>query len=91
MTMAEMQEALNKMRYKRTVLTKLVEYMDETFLPDADGKPKMVLLAEDKSRVPETSFDDVANDINSWVKALQNEEQKLLSSQVSIALPQEAA
>lgn len=89
MTFVELQNNLNQMRYKRTVLSKLVEIMDSEFMPDADGKPKMVLLTEEKVKVPEASFDEVANDLNAWIKTIQAEELKLLNSKVDLTPPSE--
>lgn len=86
-TFSEYQTTLNALRFKRTVLSKLIEIMDDQFMPDAEGKPKFVLLTEDKVRVPDGAVDDVANDINNWMKALAVEEQKLLSAQVTLTQP----
>lgn len=91
MTFAELQASLSKMKHKQAVLAKLVEIIDEDFMIDAEGKPKKVLLLEDKTKVPESAFDDVANDLNNWIKNLQAEEQKMLLSQVALTPPAEEA
>lgn len=86
-TFLELQTHLDALRNKRTILAHLVEHLDAQFMPELDATPKMVLLTETKVKVPPESFDAVATDLNSWIKALLAEEQKLLSSTVAITPP----
>lgn len=84
MTFRELQDQLNVLRFKRTILSHLVEYIDAEFLPNLDQSPKKVLLAEDKVRVPTELFEQVSTDLTTWLKNISEEEQKLLSSIVTL-------
>ena len=87
-TFVELQNHLDALRFKRTILSHLVEYLDGEFLPELDQQPKKVLLTEAKVKIPGEAFDAVATDFNTWIKSLLAEEQKLLSSTVALTPPQ---
>lgn len=92
MTLADLQKKLYDTRYKRTIIAHLIEHLDENFQPRMDQQSKKVLLTDEKLKVPVDSFNEVANDLNNWMKGLLVEEQKLLSTPVTMAetLPQQA-
>ena len=84
-TFSELHEKLSSLRFKRTILVSLVQHLDDQFLPGADGNPKLALLTEEKVKVPETAFDEVAEFLNDAVKKLGVEEQTLLSTTLTVA------
>ncbi len=83
-TFSELHEKLSSLRFKRTILLNLVQQIDDQFLPGAEGTPKKALLTEEKVRVPESAFDEVAEFLNDAVKKLGEEEQSLLSTDLSV-------
>jgi len=89
MTFAELQSQLNVTRYRRTILSHLVEYLDSEFQPRMDQQARKVLLTDDKLKVPQESFEAVAADFNNLIKQLVADEQKLLSSTVAVTPPEE--
>lgn len=86
-TFTELQNHIDALRFKRTILAHLVEYLDGEFLPELDQQPKKVLLTEAKVKVPAEAFDGLAGDLNTWIKSLLVEEQKLLGSTVVLTPP----
>lgn len=87
-TFAELQGHINALRFKRTILSHITEYLDEKFLPEMDQKPERVLLTEERVAVPTEAFDAVAADLSTWIKSLLAEEQKVLGSTVALTPPQ---
>lgn len=52
-TVAETLETLKKLTYEKTILEHVIAYLDETFLtPSLSPSSEMVLLTEDRVRVP---------------------------------------
>ena len=88
-TFSQLQATLNSIRYRRAIVSKIVEWVDEQFLPGMDGTPKLVLLTEDKVKVPEEAFNELAEVMNGWVQTLMAEEAKLLNSDVAVVAPAE--
>lgn len=86
-TFADLQGHLNALRFKRTILSHVVEHLDGEFMPELDQQPKKVLLTEDKVKIPTEAFDSVATDLNNWIKTLMVEEDKLLGSTVALTPP----
>lgn len=87
MTFEQLQTSLNSMRFRRAVVAKLVEWLDENLMPGMEGTPKLVLLTEDKVRVPDDAIDETANVLNGWIKSLLVEEQKLLQAEIAVVPP----
>jgi hypothetical protein len=90
-TFSELQATLNSIRYRRAIVSKIVEWVDEQFLPGMDGTPKLVLLTTDKIKVPEEAFNELAEIMNGWTQNLVAEEQKLLNSDVAVTAKVEPA
>jgi hypothetical protein len=86
-TFAQLQDSLSAIRFRRAIVGKIVEWLDEQFLPGMEGTPRLALLTEDKVRVPDKAFDEVAEYLNSWGKSLAAEEEKLLGAEVVLVAP----
>jgi hypothetical protein len=61
-TFSELQQRLSDAKNRKAILLKLVEYVDENFLPNGGGEPKMLLLTDDKIPVPTEMFEAVVAD-----------------------------
>ena len=62
-TFSELQQRLSNAKFRKAILTKLIEYIDENFVPAGDGKEaKFALLTDDQVKVPVETFESVVND-----------------------------
>jgi hypothetical protein len=62
-TFNDLAQRLSNAKFRKTVLTKLIEYIDENFVPPGDGKEaKNALLTDDQVRVPVELFESVVAD-----------------------------
>ena len=84
MTFAELSAQLEKNGFQRTVFKKLIEILDDQFLPGHDGNPKFVLLDERKVRVPVDVIDDVAKLLTDLMKALDAETENLSKTEIEL-------
>jgi len=58
-TFDELRSIVTENRRSRAIIQHLIDHIDETFRPTAGGDPKMVLLTDDKEKVPYSSFEEV--------------------------------
>lgn len=82
-TFQELQKQVVDAQNRKEVLAHIVEYLEENFR--SNGKPAIKrLLKEDKTIVPESTIEDVVQDLMSEVKVLDVEMSKILASTVSV-------
>lgn len=72
-TFEELQKKIAAAKFKKTVITHLVEYIDENFGSPADGTPKSCLLTDEKIAVPKDTFESLVTDLLKSGKDLDDE------------------
>lgn len=58
-TFAELQQKIASAKFKKTVLSHLIEYVDERFRASGGEEPKSCLLTDERVAVPQDVFESV--------------------------------
>ena len=56
-------------------------------MPKLEGGPKLVLLTDDKVKVPFDAFEDVAGGLTGWIQSLDQDEKNIMSLELSVPKP----
>jgi hypothetical protein len=59
----ELSTRLQQARYRKTILSHLIEHIDEVFMAHGGDSPKNFLLTDEKLSVPQDMFESVSTDI----------------------------
>jgi hypothetical protein len=90
-TFSELQNRLSDAKFRKAILLKLIEHIDENFLPNGGGEPKMLLLTDDKIPVPVAMFEAVVEDtLNAEVKQVDQVMNNIMTAPIAAPAPQAA-
>ena len=84
-TLAELQNKLNDAKYRKAIYTHLMEELETNFLSALGGPPKKVLLTDEKLRIPTAAVEGVINEVNTTIKQLNDDINKLLTTPLTEA------
>lgn len=80
-TFKEIQDLVLTAQNRKEVLNHLVNYIEESFRPNG-GEAKNFLLKEDRTKVPDVTFEEVVSDLLEEVQALDKNLKEMLEAEV---------
>lgn len=80
-TFREMQEQVLAARNKKEVLSHIVDYLEENFR-SSGSDPKRILVKDDKTAVPDSTFEEVVSELLHDVQNLDNALKSMLDAEV---------
>lgn len=90
-TFKEFQQRLMAAKFKTVVYQHLVDYLEGEFRPVSGGKPKKVLLTDDKLPVPDETIDGVVKELFGGLTNLSQEMDQILTATIQPAVVPPAA
>jgi hypothetical protein len=91
-TFEQLQHRLHQARYRKAILSHLIEYIDENFLPKGGTDPAKALLTDEQMKVPSEVFESVAADtLSAEVQQLDAEINQIQGTELIPSAPRHAA
>lgn len=91
-TFNELQQRMSNAKFRKTILTYLVEHIDKTFVPASEGSTANVLLTDDQVKVPVEMFEAViADTLSPEIQQIDQEIAHINGTELVQAQPQSEA
>lgn len=84
-TFKELQDRLTQLKYEETIKKHLADYLESNFIPGPSGEPKLVLMTDDKVKVPQEAIDAIVEGLLKDVQKTVEDAATVLASTMELS------